>query len=490
MELNHATHLLNGIQDAMQIGDFDFSQDLPQLKTFAKDKADRCRTMFLNGKPLTDALAIFDSYQLGQLPYSEDEIRNRLQDTKFWLRRVRAKAVYLVSQVERALGYVSKRRAVYCGDISVNRHKDNQLLSKAYLENTYLTNDEGFSIPLSEIAAHNISNPTIRRNELMVRIRGFEEVAQYCGHSAVFVTVTTPSRMHATMATGNPNDNFDGSSTKDAQDYLNHNWQLMRAKLDRSNIKPYGFRVVEPHHDGTPHWHLLLFMPVEQLAVFKSIVEHYALQDSPDEKGAKKYRVKFIDIDPAKGSAAGYIAKYIAKNIDGFAVGTDTSGEPSDLVASRISAWSKSCAIRQFQQIGGPSVTIWRELRRLRGCETPFQDLNDSYQAADSSNWAAFCLAMNAVSTPKKDHTLAINYQIRESEIIDYQSGEVTTSTLNRYQEQKKPSIVGFVYRGMPMITRSVRWKITEKPPSRGSTIPPLGGMVLASEVATLDLCK
>ena len=490
MEFHHATKLLFSIQDSMQIADFDFSQDLPQLKTFAIEKANRCKNLFLMGKPLEDALAIFDNYQLGDLPYSDDEIKNRLQDSKFWLRRVRTKAAFLISQVERALGYVSKRRAVYCGDISIGRHQDNQLLSKAYMENTFLTNDEGFQIPLSEIAAHNVSNPVIRRHELMVRIRGFEEVAQYCGHEAVFVTVTTPSRMHATMATGTPNDHFDGSSTKDAQNYLNHVWQLIRSKLDRSGLRPYGFRVVEPHHDGTPHWHLLLFMPKEHLPELKSIVEHYALHDSPNEKGAKKYRVKFIDIDPAKGSAAGYIAKYIAKNIDGFAVGTDTSGKPSDQAANRINAWSKTCAIRQFQQIGGPSVTVWRELRRLKSCNTPFDDLDNSYKAADSSNWAAFCIAMNAVNTPKKEHTLAVHYQIRENEIIDFQTGEVTTSPLNRYLELKKPTIAGLVYRQIPLLTRTTKWKLTSKPPTRVSASPPLGGVALASEVATLDLCK
>ena len=42
MELNHATHLLNSIQDSMQIADFDFSQDLSQLKIFATDKEDHC----------------------------------------------------------------------------------------------------------------------------------------------------------------------------------------------------------------------------------------------------------------------------------------------------------------------------------------------------------------------------------------------------------------------------------------------------------------
>jgi hypothetical protein len=358
------------------------------------------------------------------------------------------------------------------------------------MQNTYLQNDEGFSIPLSEIAAHNISNPVIRRHELMVRIRGFEEVAQYCQHAAVFVTLTTPSRMHATNATGIPNQSYDGSSINDAQDYLNHVWQLCRAKFDRDEIKPYGFRVVEPHHDGTPHWHLLLFMPVEQINHFKEVVTHYGLQDSPDEKGAKQYRVKFIDIDPAKGSAAGYIAKYIAKNIDGFAVGTDTSGQQSDLVAARINAWSKAASIRQFQQIGGPSVTVWRELRRIKQCETPMDELNSAHAAADSSNWAAFCLAMNAVDTPRKEHLISPYYEIRTTETIDYDSGETQSCQLNHYQELRKPSLMGLALLGISFKTRTRRWHLSSEPPSRGSTFPPLGGLVLASEVATLDLCK
>ena len=485
VEENHALYLLNTIHQAMVIADLDFSADLSELKRFAVSQADYCKTA-----DLASALLRFEQYQLGKLDYTNTELQNRLQDAKFWLRRIRRKTASLINQVERALGYVSKRRAVYCGDVSLNRHRHNQLLSQQYMQNTYLQNEEGFSIPLSEIAEHNISNPVIRRHELMVRIRGFEEVAQYCQHVAVFVTLTTPSRMHATNATGIPNSAYDGSSINDAQDYLNHVWQLCRAKLDREQIKPYGFRVVEPHHDGTPHWHLLLFMAPHQLQPFKDIISHYGLQDSPDEKGAKLYRVKFIDIDPQKGSAAGYIAKYISKNIDGFAVGTDTSGQASDLVAARINAWSKAAGIRQFQQIGGPSVTVWRELRRLKACDSPFYDLNDSYAAADSANWAAFCIAMKSVNTPKKEHTLSPCYQIRESEEIDFQTGEVCKSVLNRYQEIRKPSVVGFNYRGFTLITRFRKWHITPGPPSGTDTIPPLGGSVSGREGATLDLCK
>jgi hypothetical protein len=435
-------------------------------------------------------LALFEHYQLGQLNYNKEEAIHRLTDSKFWLRRIRRKTAECVSQIERAMGFVSKRHAIYCGDVSVKRHQFNLQQSQQYLENTYLTNDEGLSIPLSEVTAHTIANPIIRRHELMVRIRGFEEVAQHSGHSAAFVTLTTPSRMHVTRASGLPNENYDGTPIKEAQDYLNHVWQLIRAKLGREQISPYGFRVVEPHHDGTPHWHLLLFMPPEQLANFKRIVSHYALLDNPNEKGAQKYRVNFVDIDPSKGTAAGYIAKYIAKSIDGFAVGQDTFGNDSIEVSQRINAWAKTCSIRQFQQIGGPSVTVWRELRRLKSCNTPEHDLNDTYQAADSGNWAAYCIAMNAVGTPKRQHLLAPFYGVLETETIDFNTGEILQTATNKYREVKKPVIQGLIYKSCAVKIPRTRWKLIQAPPQTHSEAHRQGGLAVRGRGLPLDLCK
>jgi hypothetical protein len=136
---------------------------------------------------------------------------------------------------------------------------------------------------------------------------------------------------------------------------------LIRAELHRRGIQPYGFRVVEPHHDGTPHWHLLLFMPPEHRATVREVMRHYALQEDGDEPGAALHRFKAIAIDPDKGTAAGYIAKYIAKNIDGHALEKDLLDKPAQQAAEQITTWATTWGIRQFQQIGGPSVTVWRQ---------------------------------------------------------------------------------------------------------------------------------
>ena len=56
-----------------------------------------------------------------------------------------------------------------------------------------------------------------------------------------------------------------------------------------------------------------MFASPEQFADFQATVWKYALQDSPNEPGALTHRVDFQPIDAGKGTAAGYIAKYVAK---------------------------------------------------------------------------------------------------------------------------------------------------------------------------------
>ena len=70
-------------------------------------------------------------------------------------------------------------------------------------------------------------------------------------------------------------------------------------------------------------------------------------------------------------SPVAYLTKYISKNIDGFGLEGETDREApeheiTDLVES-VTAWSRIHGVRQFQFFGLESVTLWREVRRVKG---------------------------------------------------------------------------------------------------------------------------
>jgi len=165
-------------------------------------------------------------------------------------------------------------------------------------------------------------------------------------------------------------------------------------------------RVAEPHHDGTPHWHLLLFIPKDQATIATSIFAKYALQEDGDEAGAKEHRLKTVLIDPAKGSATGYVAKYISKNIDGYNVEDDHYGRNAIESATRIEAWASIWGIRQFQQIGGASVTVWRELRRIEAESIDKHLLKSITEAADGGNWALYTELMGGAVCPRRERPI------------------------------------------------------------------------------------
>lgn len=185
-----------------------------------------------------------------------------------------------------------------------------------------------------------------------------------------------------------PNPSYDGTKPDQAHKYLCNTWSKTRSKWKRDSIEVFGLRITEPNHDGTPHWHLLLFCAPEQMASMIATINRYFLEDSADEPGAKKHRVKVEKIDPRKGSAIGYIAKYIAKNLDGHQLSEDLFGTEIKETCERVDAWRATWRIRGFQFIGAQVVGVWRELRRLR--EATSGPIEDFRKCADEGDFKSF----------------------------------------------------------------------------------------------------
>lgn len=294
----------------------------------------------------------------------------RMSCPKFWTRGIRKTLACYVELLEIKGGFVHKKAQLYVSDKSVERRVEQNKRNGEMMSNTLMRNETtGDEFTLAELSALSVSNKAIRRGELMARITGFERYAIKYKHVGVFMTITCPSRMHKWIDTGKNsvrlNKKYDGTSPKEANNYLVKMYAAVRAKLNRQKLGIYGFRIAEPHHDGCPHWHLLFFCEPQHEKAICDIFRDYALQDSPDEPGAQEHRIKIVKMDASKGSAAGYIAKYVAKNIDGLHVGKDLFGNDAMGTSLRVETWATTWGIRQFQQIGGAPIGVYREMRRL-----------------------------------------------------------------------------------------------------------------------------
>lgn len=301
----------------------------------------------------------------------------RMVQPMWWRRRLRRVHGRAVEKAAIALGRVNKQREIYASTQTCKKREQQQARSAATLENTIMVNELGQEFALAELAAKGPSNKAIKRAELMTRIAGFERIARDLGHAGLFLTITCPSRMHKFRLVGprgmkkehckvQENPRYDGTTPREANQYLGDVWARIRSKLGRKGVKVYGFRIAEPQHDGTPHWHMLVFHEHKDWQTLRDVVLEHALKDSGNEPGARRHRCDFKPINWERGTAAGYIAKYIAKNIDGHRVEKDLYGNPTFESSQRVEAWASTWGIRQFQQVGGPPVGPWRELRRVK----------------------------------------------------------------------------------------------------------------------------
>jgi len=151
----------------------------------------------------------------------------------------------------------------------------------------------------------------------------------------LFLTLTVPSSMHALrmgLYGRQTNPEYDGVSTpRDAQSFLTMEWECVCARLQSSGAQCWGARVVEPHFDGTPHWHVLMWVEGGQM----SLADAIRVCKGDSSKGT-------ISLMAAVAEGLGSINKYIAK-----------CAAPDD---RRVIDWAATWGFRLFQRFG-----VWPE---------------------------------------------------------------------------------------------------------------------------------
>jgi hypothetical protein len=387
----------------------------------------------------------------------------RMCSEKWWLNQLTTHAKRWREGLFIALAEVSKKKGktAYASHDARCNHREQKRRNHEFLKDRELEDEDGERTSLIDKVYASVANPTIRRHELMVRVRGYEEVADQLGYEGLFLTLTAPSRYHATTRHGYHNHKWCGALPNETQRYFTSMWEKIRAKLGRKGLGYFGVRVTEAHHDGTPHWHMLLFIHPDNRAAILGIVEEYAHADDSGElinDRARKARFHCEVIDKKKGSATGYIAKYISKNIDGYALDgllDDETHKPMTESARAIGAWASLWGIRQFQFLGCVPVSPWRELRQLNDHDMAMGlsvECAIVHDAANKPDWAGYVMAQGGPFVRRIDLTVRPWYEKREQP-NDY--GEVVKRIRGVYMPE--------IGEGCPIVTHVKEYKIVPK---------------------------
>ncbi|MDI3140143.1 replication endonuclease [Enterobacter kobei] len=392
---------------------------------------------------------------------------SRLIKDEWWVNQLKAQRMRWREALLIAAGEVNKDRSPYASkmairDVHARRQANLEFLKSCELENKVT----GERIDLISKVMGSISNPEIRRMELMNTIAGIERYAASVGDVGMFITLTTPSKYHPTRQVGkaesktvqlNHGWNETAFTPKDGQRYLCRIWSLMRTAFKDNDLEVYGMRVVEPHHDGTSHWHMMLFCKPGQRKAINEIMRRYALKEDGHEKGAAKQRFESRHLN--QGGAAGYIAKYIAKNIDGYALDGQLdhdTGKPLKDTAAAVTAWASTWRIPQFKPIGLPTMGAYRELRKLPRGVSIASDFDDRVEAAraaaDEGDFERYIIAQGGANVKRDAQAVRVARKV--------------TDEVNEYEEDIE-RVVGIYAPHLGAdrvhVTRTAEWRIVPK---------------------------
>lgn len=389
---------------------------------------------------------------------------SRLTDDRWWLRRLKMQRMQWREALQIAIGNVRNNTSPYASrqalhDVKARRQSNLDYLHRCELENVAT----GERADLMDKVLGSIANPAIRRMELMNTLAGIETYATRNGHCGLFITLTTPARFHPIQHVGARgkmrfNTRWQGQALtpKDGQRYLVAQWGKMRTAFKDRRLQVYGMRVVEPHHDGTPHWHLMMFTPQMQRQAVLDIIQRYALQQDAAEPGAQQHRFQSKHLN--RGGATAYLAKYVAKNLDGYALEEELdreTGAPLSDTARAVSAWAATWRIPQFHPFGLPGLGVYRECRRIRGQNlTPQFDAGTEAvrAAADAGDFAGYIQAQGGANVPRSHQWVRV---AREASETRNAYDEPVTKVVGIYAPHLG---IERVYR-----TRTVQWRIVAK---------------------------
>jgi hypothetical protein len=398
----------------------------------------------------------------------------RMQCPRDHRRRIRREAGQVRQHLAAALGTVGRGAAPYADDYSLARWTERQDAAAAWAETHALTGADGTAVPMSRMIAASHDAQRARLYAMMLGVDGLaqrmdigvDEADEPLKMTPIFLTLTLPPEWHPSPKVGNRTWTPDRAPHL-ADAALRRMWARFRALLADRDIATLGLRVWEPHRDGCPHAHALLYVEPGQVEAVDDALQTVCPELGPGRRVASK----LVVVDRKRASPATYIAKYILKTCAGgpaeeeraAAMGADDDTDDQLAHYERHRATASERGWRRFAWLGVHGVQrVWQRLLTTEHLpEDAPPRVRMAWYALQDGRWADALEALGAVGLRGQGVRLAY---ATDEEHVDKETGEVTRRPLlTAYGEPaRKPVAVEDRATGWSMPLARQKWTIAK----------------------------
>lgn len=254
------------------------------------------------------------------------------------------------------IGAIGKNKTPYCSDELLAYQAKVDLEQAEFIENAEVVivkDDETEERKkLSDFAL----TDERKASELYMKAKDLEEQAISLGYIALFTTFTCPPSFHPNP--GNGATKWDGSTPRDASDWLSGRLVALNKDRERYGIEAIGLWSKEAHKDQCPHMHSLFYIHPSQADELKNLIyKHF---------GHSEKAVRIVEISEAEAKKVGvkaasptsYITKYIMKSL------RDKSDE-----AMKNKAVARLWKYKTYNFFGKTKSIMWRKFNKFFTCD-------------------------------------------------------------------------------------------------------------------------
>ena len=381
-------------------------------------------------------------------------------------RVLRRRAATARQHLAALLGTIGAGGAPYADHYAVTCWRERQAAAEAFGLARVLLFEDGQQVPLWGVME---SSRKARLAALYAQTLGLDELADRRGLLPVFITMTLPPQHHPNPQHGQP---YAGLEWEDApcpgetDAAMGGLWRLLRARLAANDIDLLGLRVVEPHQDGCPHLHALLYLQDEAQA---ERLDWHIQELCPEPVKGKRIASKLMTLDRTKAKPATYVMKYLLKCLPAgeaaaaHADGTITDGDPDHLAHhAEVQAWASERRLRRFAWLGLHGIrTTWQRIRAMTDDEIEHAPdaMQEAAHAMRTGAWADALEAMGAIRADGRER-VRLTYATKE----------------NAYGEDvKRPHGLAMGDWHMPLCRRACKIVRPQKTPHDRTPLPSAG---------------